>query len=123
MSGFASRAPVDPIAQGFAWDSVKTVVDVGGGWGPVSIGLAKWFPHLSFIVQDLADVVVDGPQHVPADLQQQIQFQAKDMFDGQNEHGADVYLLRHVLHNFPDEYCVKILQAQLPGTLTFHHEV
>jgi hypothetical protein len=41
---------------GFPWDSLpdgSKVVDVGGGIGAVSLPVAKKFPHLQFIIQDL----------------------------------------------------------------------
>lgn len=34
---------------------------------------------------------------------------------------ADVYFMRAVLHNWPDEYCVRILRNLLPGG-TIRHE-
>ena len=111
----------DPLVRGWDWasiDSVRgTVVDVGGGRGAVSIALARHFPSIKFIVQDFADVVAGGPEDVAAELKDQIQFMAANCLDEQPIKGKEVYFLRAVLHNWPDDYCIKILQNILPGEL------
>lgn len=115
MSGFAARTNVDLLANTFDWASFASVVDVGGGWAPVSIALAQRFPKPTFVVQDIEHVVADGPSHVPHELKGRIRFAAYDFFTTQGIEGADVYLIRHVLHNFPDDSCKAILRAQIPG--------
>lgn len=52
---------------------------------------------------------------VPADLQGRIEFMTHDFFHPQPVKGADVYLLRWILHDWPDAYCVKILRALRPA--------
>ena len=115
MSGFAARVDVDPLVNAFDWANFSTVVDVGGGWGPVSIALAQRFPKPIFVVQDIEYVVLDGPAQVPHEMRDRIRFAAHDIFTTQDVEGADVYLLRHVLHNFPDDSCKEILRALVPG--------
>ena len=115
MSGFAARTNVDLLASVFDWTTFSTVVDVGGGWAPVSVALAQRFSEPSFIVQDIEHVVADGPSHVPDELKGRVQFAACNIFKMQNMKDADVYLMRHVLHNFPDSSCKEILRAQIPG--------
>lgn len=47
----------------FPWHSLPndtTVCDVGGGNGHATLGLAKSFPHLRIVVQDLGHVVANG---------------------------------------------------------------
>ena len=106
---------MEPLANAFDWTKFSTVVDVGGGWAPASIALAQRFSGPRFVVQDIEHVVKDGPAHVPHELKDRISFSAHSFFTTQNIKGADVYLIRHVLHNFPDESCKEILRAQIPG--------
>jgi trans-aconitate methyltransferase len=117
ISIFASRIPLDPLIAKYDWESLgsATIVDVGGGYGPVSIGLAKKFPRLKFIVQDFEDVVAEGPNHVPAEISDRMSFMAYDMMNPQIVEGADVYFFRAVFHNWTDHYCVKILRNHIPA--------
>jgi hypothetical protein len=66
-------------------------------------------------VQDFADVVAEGPAHVPAEFSQRISFMAYDMMTPQEVIDADIYLFRAVFHNYTDHYCVKILRNHTPA--------
>lgn len=118
MSGFAARTNVDALAKSHEWPKCASVIDVGGGWGPVSIALGEKFPGPISTVQDLPHVIAEGPRHVPPHMNDRILFEAGDCFKPQTRTDADVYLLRHVLHNYPDESCSEILRAQAHGMIT-----
>ena len=91
-----------------------TVVDVGGGHGPVSIDLDQRFPRLSFIVQDLPDVVASRPSIPDPDMASRNRFAVYDFLTEQPVKGADVYFFRAIFHNWPRSYCVQILRNQIP---------
>jgi SAM-dependent methyltransferase len=107
----------------FPWEpesdsSQFTVVDVGGGLGHVSHALAasEHGSKAHFVVQDLADIVDKGQSALPGKgLQEKIHFQVHDFFEEQPVHGADVYLLRMILHDWSDKYGIKILRALVPA--------
>lgn len=82
---------------------------------PVSIGLAKRFPDLNFVVQDLPGVVDEGPSKVPAEIKDRFQFMPYSMLDKQPVKGAPIYFFRAIFHNWPDESCVQILKNQIPA--------
>lgn len=104
------------VIKNFPWESVGTgtVVDIGGSEGHVSIALAQTYPLLNFVVQDRPEVIKDAANRLPAGLSDRIRFMAHDFFTEQPIK-ADVYLLRRILHNWPDSYCVKILQSLVPA--------
>ena len=117
MSAMASTIPLDPLRGSFGWGSLgkATVVDVGGGHGPVSISLAEAFPDLRFIVQDLPSVLEGVPANLPAVQKGQVSFMAYNFLEAQLFKGAEVYFFRAVFHNWPDDYCIKILRNQIPA--------
>ena len=120
MSSFSSYRGhgAEYLAHGFPWASLgnKTVVDVGGSEGKYSIALAKSFPQLKFIVQDLPAVVraVNAKRPVPLELEDRVTFMEHDMFTEQPV-SADVYMFRFVFHDWPDKYVVKILRRLVPA--------
>jgi len=103
--------------KAYDWASLgkATVVDVGGSHGNVSIALAKEFPDLQLVVQDLPKVVEDAKTKFPAELSDRVAFQAHDFFEEQPVKNADIYYFRWILHDWSDKYCVKILQALIPA--------
>jgi SAM-dependent methyltransferase len=92
------------------WETVKKVVDVGGGHGTVCSALVKRYPELQCVVQDLPQVVGSAQT-----LTNNLTFMAHDFFQEQPVKDADVYLLRWVLHDWSDLYAAKILRALIPA--------
>jgi hypothetical protein len=111
------------LASSFPWNDVDvrdsntglTVVDVGGGLGHVSMALANHSPTVKCTVQDSPNVVRQGRDALPPALHGRVTFQAHDFFQPQPIKGADVYLLRLVLHDWSDKYCNKIITALIPA--------
>ena len=89
---------------------------MGGNQGYVSFAIANAFPNLNFIVQDTAGMRTPGTiGAVPETLRSRVQLTTHDFFTPQVVVGADVYLLRMILHGFSDKYCVEILRALVPA--------
>lgn len=87
---------------------------MGGSTGSAAIALAKAFPNLTFIVQDLPANADSGrkaaAESLPADVLSRLTFQAHDFTQPQPVRGADAYLLRMILHDWPDAEAAKILR-------------
>ncbi|KAK4244016.1 S-adenosyl-L-methionine-dependent methyltransferase [Corynascus novoguineensis] len=103
----------------FPWASLgeATVVDVGGGMGGFCLQLSHIYPSLRFVVQDRGPVLKQGetelwPRENLGALQAgRVRFVQHDFFDENPIKGADVYWLRYIIHDWSDDYCVRILQA------------
>ena len=85
-------------ARGLDWASLGkgTMVDVGGGKGFASIEIARAFPDLTFVVQDLEETAAAGLAQLPEDLKARVSFMTHDFFSPQPVKNADVYYLRAV---------------------------
>ncbi|EGX97263.1 hydroxyindole O-methyltransferase, putative [Cordyceps militaris CM01] len=108
---------LEHLVDGYDWASRlrdgATVVDVGGSLGHASIALARKHKGLKFIVQDLPRVIqnVDATSiDEDAGVRDRITFAEHDFFEPQPVEEADVYLLRQILHDWPDADATKILQ-------------
>ncbi|KAH8727769.1 O-methyltransferase-domain-containing protein [Phaeosphaeriaceae sp. PMI808] len=109
---------ISELHNGFPWASLGngTVVDIGGGSGHISVGLARSFPSLKFIVQDISAHML--PQSQDEDISSRITFQTYDFFTPQPVHSASesiVFLLRQCLHNNNDDDAIKIIQQIVPA--------
>jgi hypothetical protein len=107
------------VSDSFDWASIgdATVVDIAGSAGVDAFHLATKFPALRIIVQDLAQVApVFDKNHaeVSADLQSRVSFMEHDMFEPQPV-SADIYLIKQILHDWPDAEAVKVLRALIPA--------
>ncbi|KAI0697896.1 S-adenosyl-L-methionine-dependent methyltransferase [Cytidiella melzeri] len=118
MQGAQSLTPPGATVKGFDWQSLpkdSVVVDVGGGFGSQSLSLAQTFNHLKFVVQDQAGVISDAPKFWEARLPQaletgRVEFQVHNFFDPQPVREPAVFFMRMILHDWSDEYCLKILR-------------
>jgi SAM-dependent methyltransferase len=102
-------AAVLPGAYDFG--GVKSVVDVGGGFGALLPPLLKAFPALRATVYDLPGCA-DGARALFAaeGLSGRCEFQAGDFFESVPA-GADVYLLKSVIHDWDDAKSRRILES------------
>ncbi|XP_031132309.1 trans-resveratrol di-O-methyltransferase-like [Ipomoea triloba] len=87
---------------GQVFEGVSTLVDVGGGTGMISKLILEAFPRLKCTVLDLPHVVAKQPEC------QNLGFLGGDMFH--SIPSADAIMFRHVMHNWSDEDCVKLLK-------------
>ncbi|KAJ7103971.1 S-adenosyl-L-methionine-dependent methyltransferase [Mycena belliarum] len=128
MQGISSLQPPDAILNAYEWKTLPAdslVVDVGGGVGTSCLGLARAFPSFKLVVQDLEGVIDQGktvwkkemPNAVPSG---QVKLEVHDFFKPQPQTSATMFLLKQIMHDWSDEYCVKILtqlwEAATPTT-------
>ncbi|KAF4635107.1 hypothetical protein G7Y89_g2997 [Cudoniella acicularis] len=103
------------LATAFEWSSLDkpeaVLIDIGGGLGTVSKFLASATKNMRFVVQDLPGPVEIGQQTLAQEFKGRVEYVAGDFFEEQKIVGADVYFLRWILHNWSDDYCVKILRS------------
>ncbi|KIW31440.1 uncharacterized protein PV07_03090 [Cladophialophora immunda] len=115
----AEESHIRHTVSGYDWGALPQgakVVDMGGSTGHVSITIAREFPHLEFIVQDLPQVLSQRAS-VPAELGDRVAFEAHDFFQPQppSHRGADVFFIRQCLQNWSDADAAKILRTLLPA--------
>lgn len=88
---------------------------VGDSTGHVSVELARTYPALKCVVQDLPALEAGFDAVVPDHLKSRVTFRGHDFFHPQPFRDADVYLFRHILHDWPDKYAVQILRNTVPA--------
>jgi hypothetical protein len=79
MSNSSGKKDLDTdlLLANVAWPDDGVVVDLGGSHGSIAIRIARRFPKVRCIVQDLPNVVQKGKMQLPGDLSEQIDFMAQ----------------------------------------------
>ena len=123
MTAFSSEPAFQTshVVNGFDWAGLGSdaiVVDVGGSNGSASKALINAFPNLTCIVQDLPEVFGDagGDACTGANGEaSRLRFMSHNFFTEQPVKNANVYFLRLILHDWSDEYCMRILRNLVPA--------
>lgn len=112
VDSWVSSYPVEKeIGRFKAPDDSALLVDIGGGFGQHSVAFQKKFPQLPgrIVVQDIPSTLAHAPSV------DGIEFQTHDFFTAQPIKGAKFYYLRHILHDWADEDCIRILTNIIPA--------
>jgi hypothetical protein len=108
MTSFSqSTAPL--VAAAFDFSKAKRIADVGGGHGFLLTTILCANANAHGVLYELPQVA-DGAKRAIAEsgLAARCEVTPGDFFEGAPA-GCDVVLLKHILHDWPDDACVKIL--------------
>ncbi|KAG1824004.1 S-adenosyl-L-methionine-dependent methyltransferase [Suillus variegatus] len=108
MMGYSEVQNSSAVLHHYPWDNVSSVVDVGSGTGAMSIPLAKMFPHLRITDQDLPETMklsrnIWEKKAPEALLSGHVEFVPLNFLEESPVAGKDVYYLRSVIHDWPDD--------------------
>lgn len=108
----------EDIAGAYPFPASGTVVDVGGGRGGLLREALTRSPGLRGVLFDRPETVADHLLDT-AELDGRWRTEGGDFFTAVPK-GGDLYLLKNILHDWPDEDCLRILRtirrAVTPGT-------
>ncbi|PHH62237.1 hypothetical protein CDD81_7297 [Ophiocordyceps australis] len=98
------------------------VVDVGGGIGGATLPIIKRFTNLKLQVQDREENGLEFIKHLENDFptvaaSHRASFIEQDFFQPNKTPRADVYFMRHILHNWPDA-SAKALLGKLSAAMS-----
>jgi hypothetical protein len=102
-----TSAVAEAVAEAYDFSAFLRVVDVGGGKGVLLEAVLSRHQHLSGTVFDLDHVVAAAPSS--PELAPRWSAESGSFFDDVPE--ADAYLLKSILHDWPDDRCVEILRS------------
>jgi C-methyltransferase len=99
------------LMAAYSFDDYQTVVDVGGGLGRLLAAILTATPTARGVLYDLPHALVDAPpmlrQHKVA---HRVELVEGSFFDSVPT-GGDVYVLKMILHDWPDDKALEILQS------------
>ncbi|MGO9353129.1 MAG: methyltransferase [Mycobacterium sp.] len=99
-----------PVVAGYDFSAYSTIVDVGGGHGPLLAAILAGAPASRGVLYDLPGVVASAPsllrEHKVAD---RVRIAEGSFFDSVPS-GGDAYILKNIVHDWPDDKAVQILR-------------
>lgn len=101
---------VSGLLRAYSFDGISSVMDVGGGQGQLLAGVLRAHPNLSGILFDLPQAL-DGARAAlePSEVWPRCRLLPGSFLETPPE-PVDLYLLKHVLHNWSDSDCRRILR-------------
>ena len=115
-----SEFAVDPVVAAYDFAPYRTIIDVGGGHGRLLAAIIAATPGASGVLYDLPQVVEGAPALLKRyGVADRIRVEGGSFFDGVPE-GGDAYVLKNVIHDWPDADAETILsnvrRAAKPGS-------
>jgi SAM-dependent methyltransferase len=98
------------MLEAYDLTGVGTFVDIGGGNGKTLVAVLKRYPGMSGVLFDLPHVVEAAQGTIrSAGLESRLRTVGGSFFESVPS-GGDVYLLRHIIHDWYDEQSTQILR-------------
>ncbi|WP_375482208.1 methyltransferase [uncultured Mycobacterium sp.] len=115
-----SELTTGAVVAGYDFSAHRTIVDVGGGQGQLLTAILAAAPSSRGVLYDLPRVVASAPkmlrEHGVAD---RVSIAEGSFFDSVPD-GGDAYILKNIIHDWPDHKAVQILRnvraVARPGT-------
>jgi len=107
--GATTRAYEDAIVEADPFPPFELAVDVGGSQGSLLRALLSRLPRARGIVLDLPEVIESWVTTEPDDLDGRLAGVGGDFFEAVPG-GADLYLLKMILHDWDDDHAQLILR-------------
>jgi len=98
------------VAESYSFDQIHSIVDVGGGHGLLLATILARNPHMKGTLYDVPRVVEGAKDGPLKPLMERCTVASGDMFSSVPA-GADAYIMKHIIHDWPDDLCLKILKA------------
>ncbi len=98
------------VAEAYSFTGIHSLVDVGGGHGLLLATILARNPHLKGTLYEVPHVV-EGARNGPLKpVMDRCTLASGDMFSSVPA-GADAYIMKHIIHDWPDDVCIEILKA------------
>jgi hypothetical protein len=106
MTSF-SKSAAPPIVAAYDFSGFQQLADIGGGHGFLLAQVLRQNPSVKGVLFDLPQVVA-GAKKTFDGLDGRIEIVAGDFFQSVPR-GLDGYMMKHILHDWSDEACIKLL--------------
>ncbi len=105
----ASRLMNEALVEAYEWDRFGTLVDVAGGLGGTLAAILRAHPRLQGVLFDRPHVIERAREYLVEEaVADRCRTQPGSFFEAIPP-GADAYFMKHIIHDWDDENCLRIL--------------
>ena len=109
MVGFHGAEP-PAVARAYDFDRFSSIIDVGGATGNMLVHILNEYRELRAVLFDLPHVVSGAPAFLEAQgIADRVSIESGSFFDAVPA-GHDAYILSHIIHDWDEERCIRILR-------------
>ena len=102
------------VADAYSFEGMHSIVDVAGGHGLLLATIMDRHPHMKGTLYEIPHVLAGAKDGPLKPMMERCTLASGDMFSSVPA-GADAYIMKHIIHDWPDELCIKILKACRKG--------
>src|SRR5271154_6335353 len=102
------------VAEAYDFSGIGSIVDIAGGHGLMLAMILKKNPEMKGTLFEMPYVCEGAAKGPLKELMDRCTLASGDMF-AEVPAGADAYIMKHIIHDWPDEKCVQILKACRAG--------
>ncbi len=105
-----SSSVIPPIVEAYDFSGAGKLVDIAGGHGFLLAAILKTNPHLQGVLFDQPTVIDGAVESLKKqNIANRVELVPGNFF-GSVPAGADIYTMKHIIHDWNDESSIKILQ-------------
>lgn len=105
-----SHQSIGPVLAAYDFSKAKTVADIAGGYGHLLSAVLAANPEAKGVLFDLEGVLEGAPQMLEAyGVRERVELVDGDFFAAVPVK-ADIYMLKHIIHDWYEDRCQKILR-------------
>ena len=102
------------VAEAYNFEGIHSIVDIAGGHGLLLSTILKRNPQMTGTLYEMPHVL-EGAKNGPLKpVMDRCTLASGDMFSSVPA-GADAYIMKHIIHDWPDDRCIQILKACRKG--------
>jgi O-methyltransferase domain len=102
------------VAEAYNFESLRSIVDVAGGHGLLLSTILQSNPHLRGTLFEMPHVLEGAANGPLKPVMDRCTLASGDMFASVPA-GADAYIMKHIIHDWPDDRCLLLLKACRKG--------
>jgi hypothetical protein len=102
------------VVDAYSFEGIGSIVDIAGGVGLLLATVLQRYPQMRGTLYELPRVIERARGGPLKGLLDRCAFASGDMFASVPGH-ADAYMMKHIIHDWPDDECIKLLKACRKG--------